>query len=190
MYARYGSAMYYAQALEASLKGALVVANLSESSISTQDDFDKSWTTNFTATMGKLLERFKPYLAGDDELGEDLQLALRLRNQLAHHFFWDHTTDILTIARRQRMIDECAAAVDFLKQLDGRTYAVSLRYAEAMGIVPEPFDEALAESRAEKAAEGPPGARDCGRCGIHMVSAGTARRPYRECPNCHAIALT
>jgi hypothetical protein len=190
VYARYGSAMYYGQSLEVELKGALVLAKLRESSILTQDDFDATWTTNFKATLGTLLSRIKPYSADDDELSEDLQLALRVRNQLAHHFFWDHTKDILTPAGRQRMIDECAAAVALLNDLRGRIWAVSVRYADAMDIVTEPWDEALAVSRAEGAAVDSQGDRVCGRCGVEMVPAGTARRPYWECSNCHAVALT
>ena len=144
VYARYGSAMYYGQALEAEIKGALVLANLRDSRIKTQDEFDDVWTKNFKATMGRLLDRFEPYIVGDNELKEELQLALKVRNQLAHHFFWDHTEDILTTAGRQRMIDECAAAVALLNNLRGRIWTVSIRYAEAMGIVAEPWNDSSA----------------------------------------------
>jgi len=190
VYARYGSAMYYGQALEAELKGALVLAKLRDSSILSQDDFDETWTRNFKATMGTLLTRFEPYSTDDHELSEDLQLGLRVRNQLAHHFFWDHTDDLLTAPGRQRMINECAAAVALLDDLRGRIWAVSLRYADAMGIVTEPWDEALAVSKAESNAEVFAGGRACGRCSVQMVSVETARRPHWECPNCHAVALT
>lgn len=189
VHARYGLAMYYAQAVEASIKSALVLAKVNESVITNQADFEDTWTDNFTATMGRLLQRFKPYLGGDDEIGEDLQLALKVRNQLAHHFYWDHTGDILTTAGRQRMITECGADAEFFHELNERVFEVSNRYADAMGIRPGPFDEALVESMADEPAEDSRGHGVCGRCSIQMVSAGTVRRPYWECMNCRAVAL-
>jgi hypothetical protein len=191
MYARYGLAMYFAQVVEASIKSALVMAELSSSKFATLDDFDDSWAENFTVTMGRLVRKLTPFLAGDTALGDDLQLALLMRNQLAHHFFWDHAADATTTEGRSRMITECVSAVAFYQDIEQRVEMVVRRYSESVGTTPEVFAARLEESRDELIADAALlGSKNCGRCHTPMEIVGSERRPYWKCPSCGSVALT
>ena len=101
MYARYGLAMYLAQTVEANLKSALSMAELGDSRFQTLEDFDTYAATNFKTVLGRLIEKFKPFLSTDQQFADDLQLALLTRNQLAHHFFLGSrpTTDDVSRSR-------------------------------------------------------------------------------------------
>jgi len=182
--------MYFAQVVEAGIKNALVMAQLTSREHATMDDFDEAWTLNFKVTMGKLVHRFKLFLGGDDSLGEDLRLALDIRNQLAHHFFWDHAVDATTFEGRDRMIAECMAAVDLFQDVEERLSVVVRRYSEAVGTPPAVFvarlDESLDELRSDSARRSP---NTCGRCVTSMEAAGDERRRYWKCPKCGSIAL-
>lgn len=191
MYARYGLAMYFAQVVEAGIKNALVMAKLSSKEFATIGEFDESWAANFTVTLGRLVRGFKPYLAGDDALEADLQLALDLRNQLAHHFFWDHAADATTTEGRDRMIAECMATVEFFADISERLGVVVGRYSEAAGTPPEVFARRLAESEIELRVESEQASsRTCGRCLAPMEATGAERRPYWKCATCGGVALT
>jgi hypothetical protein len=190
MYARFGLAMYSAQVLEAGLKSAISAAQVTSARFSTIDEFDESWALNFTATMGKLLRRLEPFLGGDRELVDDLSLALRIRNQLAHHFFWDHVADAATTRGRARMIDECMAAVEFFQEIEQRLRVVVRRYAESTDTPPGVFLQRVEQSIDDMlASPEETGSKNCGRCLTSMEVSGNERHPYWKCPNCGSLAL-
>ncbi|RFA17661.1 hypothetical protein [Subtercola boreus] len=191
MYARYGLAMYFAQAVEAAIKSAIVMAEVSSGVHASRSDFDESSARYFKIVFGRLVEKFRPYVGSDVELEQDLQLALALRNQLAHHFFWDHAADAMMFEGRKRMMTECDAAVEFLQDVDSRLEEVVRGYSESIGTSPAVFEARLTESTSELLrgrAEG--GANQCGRCAQPMISVGSVRRPCLECPKCGSVSLT
>lgn len=190
MYARYGLAMYFAQSLEAGIKTTLVLAQLDAREFATLSDFDASWASNFNVTMGKLIHRFAPHISDDPALSGDLQLALKLRNQLAHHFFWNHAADANTPHGRQRMIDECMAAVGFFQDVDQRLHAMTERLSQAQGTSPDMLSSRTTEVFAELLSTVPDyGSRNCPRCLVPMDMAGSEDRPYWLCSACGSITL-
>ena len=190
MYARYGLAMYFAQVVEAGLKNALVTAKLPTEKLSTIEDFEESWELNFKASMGKLLRRFQAHLGDDAVFAEDLYLALELRNQLAHHFFWDHASDATTFEGRERMMAECEAAVEHFQAIEQRLTAVVERASGSTNTGGEAF-----KHRREDSMEGSvvrfdeTALKNCGRCLTAMEVAGSEHRPYWKCLNCGSVAL-
>lgn len=191
MYASYGLAMYFAQTVEAGLKSALIMAQLTSKKFSAMDDYDESWALNFKATMGKLMRRIEPFLGDDIALGEDLDLALAIRNQLAHHFFWDHAADARSFAGRDEMIAECMAAVEFFQQVEQRLLEVVRRFSETAGTPSDVFERRLEESMEDILAQSEEiGSKTCGRCLTSMEAEGSERQPYWKCPTCGSVALS
>lgn len=189
-YARYGLAMYFAQVVEAGMKGALILAQLNENRIATQSEFDDVWDSNFKVVMGRLIGRLRPYLDGDEDLDSDLQLVLAVRNQLAHHFFWDHAADALSDEGRDRMIVECDAAVVLFRDVNERLHLVMGRFATARGFTSDQTAAHVDAAQADLLARRDGRNDHCGRCMIPMDLKGTERRLHFECPNCGAVALT
>lgn len=188
MYARYGLAMYFAQVVEAAIKNALLMARLSDDQFATVDDFDAAFATNFKTVLGRLVERFKPFLAHDELLGEDLQLALAARNQLAHHFFWDHAADSMSWDGRERMMRECDAASELFQEISARLEVVVRMYSKAGGTPMTVFEDRLAQAREDLLAGTEAGdVGNCGRCLTPMNPAGTPARPY--CHSCGTVAV-
>ena len=190
MYARYGLAMYFAQVVEAGVKNGLAMAELSSAAFATIDDFDESFSRNFKTVLGKLIQRLEPFLGQNHQLGEDLRLALAMRNQLAHHFFWDHAVDVTSREGRERMIAECDAAVGLFQEVEASLGTVVRAYSESIGTSPELLAARLTESTQDLLAQNQDtGGRNCGRCLVPMNIAGSNERPYFECPSCGSIAL-
>lgn len=72
VYAQYGLVMFYAQTLEQSLINVLTTAQMIVSDVRSQALFDKNFDKNFSVTMGRLRNRFKPFLDEDSELAENI----------------------------------------------------------------------------------------------------------------------
>lgn len=190
MYARYGLAMYFAQVVEAGIKNALVMAELADAKFATVEDFDVAAATNFKTVLGRLVEKIKPFLADDEPLVDDLRLALMTRNQLVHHFFWDHAPKATTWDGRERMMRECDAATELFQDTSTRLEAVVRAYATATGTSPAVFDDRLAVAHEDLLSRNDLlGARNCGRCLIPMVPTATSTREYFACPTCGAVSL-
>lgn len=191
MYAPYGLAMYFVQVIEAAMKNALAMAQLESEQFATLDDFDDSWTKNFKVMMGTLSRRFEPFLGWDIELGEDLQLALALRNQLAHHFCWDHAPDAMTSDGLNRMITERMMAIQVFQEIEERFSLVVDRYSANAGTSPKVFAERLQGSMDVLLADSEDiGTRKCRRCLNPMEMVDSERRPYWNCKTCGAVAVS
>jgi hypothetical protein len=182
LYGNFGRAIYMAQAVEASLKGALVLAQLDKYEV--RPDFEQEWNSNFTEMLGRLVPKLVPYLDREDDLVSDIWIARMVRNQLVHHFFWDHTADIQSRDGVDRMIAECQAATALFEEVDERLYGVMLRFAEAHDVAP-----ARRTSLATSEMVGGVGANNCGRCLVEMEVKGSERRLYFQCPECKAVSL-
>ena len=189
MYARYGLAMYFAQVIEAGIKNALVMGELADAQFATIEDFDVAAATNFKTVLGRLIEKFKPFMAADEPFVDDLQLALMTRNQLAHHFFWDHAPDAMTWDGRERMMRECDAATELFQEISTRLEAVVRAYS-ATGTSPAVFEDRLALAQEDLLGRNELlGVRNCGRCLTPMEPAGTSTSAYFLCSTCGAISL-
>lgn len=180
MYARYGLAMYFAQVVEAGIKNALVMAELADAQFTTIEDFDAASATNFKTVLGRLIEKFKPFLAADEPFADDLQLALMTRNQLAHHFFWNRAPDAMTWNGRERMMRECDAATALFQDISARLEVlVRASYSTATGPAPDVFEGLLSAAQKDRLSQSEtPGARNCGRCLTPMEQAVTSKRAY------------
>lgn len=146
VYANYGAAMFFAQVLEQGIINALTFAQTAAHPNGTQELFDRHALENSTVTMGRLLERFKPFVGGDVHLVEALQGALRVRNDLAHHYWVKHDKNFFSFTGREIMLAESISAQELFQEVDARVGPVLERYLRSMGITPEQQDAVKQES--------------------------------------------
>ncbi len=153
VFAYYGAAMYHAQVLEQGLINALTFAQTATTPDGTQRTFDFNFDSNLGVTMGKLLNRIKPFLNGDTDLIQGLQAALELRNRLAHTFWVEHDKDFMSFAGRYEMLVEVKEAQATFQAIDGRLTPVLSRYLESVGLSREKAATLLEEEIAKRRTE-------------------------------------
>lgn len=191
VFARYGAAMYQAQVMEAALKQALVLTQLSEKALSTIGDFDAAAERNFSATLGLLIRRLRPALHDDQPLQDELRLALSMRNQLAHHFFWDYAVEFTSTTGRDGMLTYCERAEEIFTTVTTaierlvRNFSVRAGIDHVLGA--ENVETAAAEIKVRRAAGGPAA---CPRCGSPLEQRSRAGHDYRGCSTCTFETLT
>lgn len=190
MYARYGLAMYSAQVMEAGIRQALVMAKLSSNDSATRIDYDNLMSNASTNVLGRLIAALKPFLEGDESLVSDLALALRIRNQLAHHFFWDHSVDAISTPGRNRMIAESIAFIELFDDVTTRLENVTRQYLSARHMT-EPGFEAMVLQEFQFLQNRDPsiGLDLCIRCEAPMNTVQSSRRQFQACPQCGTISL-
>ena len=139
MYAGFGLAMYYAQVLERALANAITMAQTTRAEFGTRTDSDGATFSKPGAVVDKLVDRLGPFVADDVDLVADLEKALDLRTEFAHHFFWKHVVDADSREGRERMIAESEEAKDRFWSTTERLEPVLRRFLESLGISPETY---------------------------------------------------
>ncbi|MFC1977590.1 hypothetical protein ACFLWS_04930 [Chloroflexota bacterium] len=99
--------------------------------------------SNFKKTLGKLILEMRKTTSMSPNLESTLMEALKKRNWLVHHYFWDRARHFLTVQGRELMINELQDTANFLDQVDQELTAVNRAWATARGLTEEMRREAL-----------------------------------------------
>lgn len=134
MLALYGLAMHHAQCVER--ETAILVATLANPDFLTAlpEENNRSFETQFSKTLRPLIQALSVRVKLPADLGERLQEALRVRNWLAHRYFWERAASILTHEGRRRMLSELEEAADFLNAVDDELTVIAEAWRECVGI--------------------------------------------------------
>ncbi|WP_317229249.1 hypothetical protein [Clavibacter sp. MX14-G9D] len=191
MYAVYGLAMYQAQVMEASVKNALVGAQLADGQFQSLDDLDAASATHFKGMLGRLIGQLKPFFEDDDSLRERLHLALTIRNGLTHHFFWDHAVDATSWSGREAMMHECQNATALFAEIERDLTVAMRRFAERSDLSEHFTPDRLAEQQrgliARRTSADP--TAHCARCGGVLIEMSTRGWKSHRCVGCNAVTL-
>ncbi|WP_412161723.1 hypothetical protein [Curtobacterium flaccumfaciens] len=189
-YAMYGLAMYKAQVMEAAVKQALIVAQVGDRKFQTLADYDAAFERHFRTVLGRLIEKIAPYIE-TPSLSERLQLALAIRNQLAHHFFWDHAVDATTWDGQTAMIAECERAIALFEEVDEELSGALRRFAGPAGMAESMTPDRIAEAEKELIRRRTflDADRYCGRCSGRLIEVQTGQWLSTRCTDCGAVSL-
>lgn len=118
--ATYGLAMYYAQCLEVQIS--MMVAFYSPSFAQAPPDArDALFDAELKKTLGMLARNLGERKRLPETLLEELRKAVRLRNWLAHRYFWQRQEGLRSQKGRERMITELEESAEFFRSVD-RTF--------------------------------------------------------------------
>ena len=144
VYARFGLAVYYAQVLEHGLVNALTVLDLIPSRrhlARSHDEWgaevDAFTNRHFETTMGRMLKTLRGVTQVGAELEGLLRDALTKRNWLVHDFFRDRVAEFLSVAGRERLLDEVDACRELFQRADQRLEAIAEPLRKKAGITDE-----------------------------------------------------
>lgn len=118
LYAFFGLAFYKANVLEHGVLN-LAVALLAQGNLGiTVGEIDRLYESFDDKTFGHIIKVAKQRYAFPDAFVTDLELALKYRNRLAHHFFREHDIDHMSSVGRKKMIDELVEIWTHLAKVD------------------------------------------------------------------------
>lgn len=153
LYAFFGLAFYNAALLEQGILNLAVAMEARGNDGVTVGDVDKLYESHDRDTFGRIIHKAKELFNFSTEIETDLIKALEYRNYLAHKFFVEHDTDLLTHEGRVKMIDELIKIMEHVKPLDEKMDGIWMNAWEPYGITPEWIENQLnayAEHRRSK----------------------------------------
>jgi len=137
VYAHYGLAMYEAQCVERQLAILLATEYGPAFQSMTRDCYDELLKSLFKKTFGGLLHKLEKSIGIPDGFEQRLRNALKKRNWLAHHYFWERAGHFMTERGRNSMIEELRTVTEKLHELDQELIEVSKRWMEKVGLPEE-----------------------------------------------------
>ena len=119
VFARFGLAMYYAQCLEQQL-GLMLASMYNRQFFEVIPEArDAFFDRELSKTLGRMVKALKKNtIEIPSTLEERLTEALKIRNGLAHGYFYKRSAAILSLQGRENMISELQERVDFFQALD------------------------------------------------------------------------
>ncbi len=134
IYARYGLAMYFAQAVEQAIVNVMIALRLPESSKLMVRDIDELMDKASTMTFGRLLGELRRRTKSAELAQQDLDKARGTRNWLAHRYFRERSVEFMSPAGRVVMLGELDDAVNLFQQVNDMLSRLSAEVRAANGV--------------------------------------------------------
>jgi hypothetical protein len=135
VYARFGLAYYEAECIHRGLCNLYSFLQMPSRGPITRQRVEEHLRDSFDLTLGQLIRTVLPRLAYD--LQRDLQHALKDRNFLAHHFWYERSHLFGTTGGINRMLEELSAYILEFEEVDERLNILLVPYLERVGATPE-----------------------------------------------------
>lgn len=156
VYAHYGLAFYLAQCLERGLASAFIFLDLIPQkyrTVHTREalyaQFDAFMSLNFEKTLGGLIRNLHDATTVPPELKDKLTQALKCRNWLAHHFFWERVDEFMSDSGRNSMIHELEEAQKLFQITDDLLGQTIKPIREKHGVTDEILEKFLTDYLAQ-----------------------------------------
>ena len=137
VFARYGLAMYQAQCVERQLAIAAPMLHGMDPRTVTGDQVGDLLDSLFGRTFGAVISTLERSVGLPTGFESRLRKTLRLRNWLAHDYFWERAGEFNSTPGRDKMIQELEESATFLGALDAELTHESSAYYKSLGITGE-----------------------------------------------------
>ena len=141
VYAYFGLAMYQAQCLERQLAMILATKYGPGPTRITSREFDALLEGLFRRTLGHLVNEIGAIVDVNEDEKEQLKVALKKRNWLVHHYFWDRAVEFQSESGRASMVSELQEAAEYYQALDEIFTNRTKEWGETVGVTQQSIDE-------------------------------------------------
>jgi hypothetical protein len=152
VYAFAGLALYHAQLLEQEVQLFASALNISARTAVAQADVDAVFEQLSSRTLGQLVREARKWVQLPGGLANEIDAAVRVRNEVCHSFFADHSEDMLSDVGRLEMIAWLRRAVVVMSEADRDVTDLRKPLWGALGVTQEmaqaEFDAAVARAEA------------------------------------------
>src|SRR5450755_1283392 len=141
--ALFGRAVFFIQAFERQLGITIASVCLSDPDSVTREQYDALLSKNFKKTLGQLFHKMKDDLHIADEIKQEIETALQLRNFLIHNYFWERMLQFNTSIGRQAMLEELYHACTVFQEVDSKVEALTKAWGAKRGVTEQDYAEEL-----------------------------------------------
>jgi len=141
--ALFGRVVFFIQAFERQLGITLATVCLSDPDTFTREQYDALLSKNFKKTLGQLFHKMRDDLHIADEIKQEIEAALQLRNFLIHNYFWERMLQFNTSSGRQAMLEELYHACTIFHDVDSKVEAITKAWAAKRGVTEQVYAKEL-----------------------------------------------
>ncbi len=134
VYTYFGVAIYYAQCLERTIAISMATVFGPGPQKITRVQFDILLESHFKKTLGKLIHELRNGSSISDDFESILSEALKKRNWLAHHYFWDRAQKFQTEEGQKDMKEELQEIADYFEKIDKILTLIITNWGKKHGI--------------------------------------------------------
>jgi len=145
VYARFGLAMYQVQCFERTLAILLATVYGPNPQKITRPQYEKLFGLYFQKTLGNLISQIRESITISQELEIALSKALKKRNWLTHHYFWERAAAFMKKEGRESMIEELREIADFFEDIDSKLTAIVEEWGRKQGITEQIIQRKMRE---------------------------------------------
>ena len=147
--ARFGLAAYYGQCVERQI--ALMLATMYSKTFPFlgPEARDEVFDQEFAKTLGQLVRDLGKIVILPQAFAGRLIHALKRRNWLIHHYFWDRAARLNSHNGREEMISELQESADFFADLDDELKQIHQTWLDRVGMTKDKLNERMSKMKAE-----------------------------------------
>lgn len=145
VYARFGLAYYQTSCLEKQMAVTLGGPGMPMPDMTTRGRSDEIFDMHLDETFGVLANKIKDSIPLPQDISQKLETAIRLRNWLAHFYWWDRASEFTSTHGQLKMIHELAEMTDLFVELDEYLMGITVEWARKRGPYDVEFAAALEE---------------------------------------------
>lgn len=134
VFAYFGLAVYYSQALEQQLANLLMLMKLSQGKIPSEEDFTELYQRKLSSSLGQLVQEIKHYFPFSEQENIQLNEVWKLRNYIVHDYFKERIHETFSPAGRSRMIRELTSFKDQAQALERKLQGYSRELYRTLGL--------------------------------------------------------
>jgi hypothetical protein len=134
VFAYYGLTMYHIQCLERSLAMLGSTVYNPDADHITRSQYDAILEDNFKKTRGQLISKIKKSVDLPDDFEKKLTDALKKRNFVAHHCFWERAMKFSHTRGQEEMLAELIQLSDYFENMDRELTLVQRKWSNAKGV--------------------------------------------------------
>lgn len=134
LFAYFGLAVYYSQALEQQLANLLMLIKLSQGNVPSEEDFTELYQRKLSSSLGQLVHEIQHYFPFSEEETLQLKEVWKQRNYIVHDYFKERIHETFSPAGRSRMIRELTAFKDQAQALEQKLQGYSREMYVKLGL--------------------------------------------------------
>ncbi|MEC0173361.1 hypothetical protein P4H83_00585 [Paenibacillus favisporus] len=118
LFAYFGLAVYYSQALEQQLTNLLMLMKLSKGEVPSEEELTELYRRKLSSSLGQLVNEIRHHFPFTEEETLLLKEVWKQRNYIVHDYFKERIKETFTPDGRARMIRELTAFRDQAQELE------------------------------------------------------------------------
>lgn len=134
IYAFFGLTMYQIQCLERTLSMLCTTVYNPDANNMTKSQYDSILETNFSKTLGQLMTKIKKSVDLPEDFENKLADALKKRNFLVHHYFWERAMKLSHTCGQEEMMSELSQLSVYFENMDHELDLVLRKWMKNKGI--------------------------------------------------------